>query len=546
MANEWLKRLSQTYLKPDALHLCNIGGGLDSLNIPLLEALTPRLDLKSLINKLHAILVTTTTNIAQTAATTTNTTAAVDASSSPSSSQPPESSSQSTTPAKQRARAKPQPLSHPSVASHSQQQLLELIVSHIDSISDLYKDRCFATLSEKYKALQVRELELVKVLRRLNSEKLGLLRSQIASEISRALAAVADNNGETAAVMTMPTIGSGEEAKLGHSNVRCCSCSKSILASIYARTFQQCRLCLGLFHINCRNAMSSRHEHHHYGHRGLSKYTLSLERDTYLLCHGCERTRRPCIDPVVGMLVQFEDLEVRAYEANALQMQLDRVLKWQEKWTAVQEAEPSVKRVLETVRRFYASERQPFAASAAASLAELKALYDEAVPILVRAKLGDLHLEGLLLEAELHGVKTLNEMFYLLEMNENDELARLRASLSSVEPRAMQYLEERVKSMNRLSEEMKKEKKQNVKKLISHMTAATAGSTTATTAASTASSANSAASKTVRSGKDRSGTGKSVASGRANKSANKSPANNQRIDSTMRIKKKNQSKNFII
>jgi hypothetical protein len=302
MAKDWLTRLGHFYLKPDG-PLCNntnSGGSLlaeSSVNIAIIEVLTPRLDLKSLIAGAKPIEQPSSQEVVTV------------------------SSPSSTSLSKRQRRAK---LGH-----HT--------TTDIETISDLYKDTDFVTLSEKYKALEIGELELVKQLRRVNTDKLAGVVSQVSGE----LAVVGDVVAVTAAAEATSRL-----------NVRCCSCTRSMLASIYARTFQQCRLCRGVFHINCKNALSGKHDWHGLGR--YSKYTECVDRDAYMLCQGCERSRRPRLDPVASMLVHFENLEVRAYEANALQMSFDRTLKWQERWRGVCAGDVVVRRLLDLARRYFA------------------------------------------------------------------------------------------------------------------------------------------------------------------------------------------------
>ncbi len=308
MAKDWLTRLGHFYLKPDVMYLIQHGGGLaDPLNVPLLEALTPRLDLKSLISKIQASLLNHQSGGVPSESASANV-------------------SPSSTNLSKRQRAKVVNTSH---AEH--------LVYFIESISDLYKDKNFLTLSEKYKALEIKELELIKQLRKLNIERIVLIKNQIQSEI------------ENVARSETP-ISETSETKLNGANFRCCSCTKSILASVYAKTFQQCRLCLGLFHTNCKLPMSGKHDWHGLGRH--SKYTQHVDRDCYLLCQGCERTKRPSLDPIASMLVHFENLEVRSYEANALQMNFDRVLKWQEKFKHLCD-DLNVKNLFELARRYF-------------------------------------------------------------------------------------------------------------------------------------------------------------------------------------------------
>jgi hypothetical protein len=348
MAKEWLTRLGHFYLKPDVMYLIQHGGGgglADPLNVPLLEGLTPRLDLKSLIGKIQASLAPTNSNQSGSGAS--------------------ESTSVNVSPSSTNLSSKRQQRAKlANATSHA-----DYLVSFIESISDLYKDKNFLTLSEKYKALEIKELELIKQLRKLNIEKIVSLKSKIQAEIETCLAATSKPSEATA------TLTEAAEAKLNLSSnqFRCCSCTKSILASVYAKTFQQCRLCLGLFHTNCKLPMSGKHDWHGLGRH--SKYTQHVDRDCYLLCQGCERTKRPGLDPIASMLVHFENLQVRAYEANALQMNFDRVLKWQEKYKHMAE-DANVGKLFELARKYFSDKPSLVSSQAAQMHTELsKFLY---------------------------------------------------------------------------------------------------------------------------------------------------------------------------
>ena len=59
---------------------------------------------------------------------------------------------------------------------------------------------------------------------------------------------------------------------------------------------------------------------------------LKQESNAAELCFNCHRSKRPQLDQVLEMLISFEKLEIRCYEGNALQMFVNRVLIWQERF----------------------------------------------------------------------------------------------------------------------------------------------------------------------------------------------------------------------
>ncbi len=137
-----------------------------------------------------------------------------------------------------------------------------------------------------------------------------------------------------------------------------------------------------------------------------------------------------------------------------------------------------------------------------------------------------------MLEIELDEIKSLNDLFYLLDLNESSEFEQLKSSLNVSEPKAVEYLEERTKSMNKLTEEMKKEKKYN-KKLISNLTGKTSAAPTSVAAAG---------GKKVK--LEKNGKVSKTAKGGSTSKAGRASERNQRLDSSLKIKKKNQSKHF--
>ena len=50
------------------------------------------------------------------------------------------------------------------------------------------------------------------------------------------------------------------------------------------------------------------------------------------MCNSCERTKRPHFDLIIEQLILYEKINIVSNEGNAIQMFVDRVLKWQERF----------------------------------------------------------------------------------------------------------------------------------------------------------------------------------------------------------------------
>ncbi len=119
----------------------------------------------------------------------------------------------------------------------NQQQ--ELFLSCIEIATDLFtdKDKDFSILKEQFKSLELKELLFIKQLRDFNTEKLTALKSQYHVESSLDQISTTSKSLKT----------SGNNSAF---NFKCSSCFKSINSSIQSNSVEQCRLCLGLFHLN--------------------------------------------------------------------------------------------------------------------------------------------------------------------------------------------------------------------------------------------------------------------------------------------------------
>lgn len=111
-------------------------------------------------------------------------------------------------------------------------------------------------------------------------------------------------------------------AKFSHKNlfnIKCCSCFKSIASSISSNNIQQCKLCLGLYHHTCKSLNIGK--------------TLNKKKTTNSqLCDKCERSKRPNLKLAIECLVSYEHLAITSDIGNALQMFINRVLNWQERF----------------------------------------------------------------------------------------------------------------------------------------------------------------------------------------------------------------------
>ena len=112
--------------------------------------------------------------------------------------------------------------------------------------------RSLSTLKSKWQALQYRELDHFKQLRALNREKLKYTVSELNQvdlttgqqpQPDTAETATPAASNESAANSTRVKLGS-----LPTFCLKCCSCAKSMLASLQSGHFKQCSLCLGLYH----------------------------------------------------------------------------------------------------------------------------------------------------------------------------------------------------------------------------------------------------------------------------------------------------------
>lgn len=133
-----------------------------------------------------------------------------------------------------------------------------------------------AELAPKYSALQHKEVEMVKNLRRLNRERVSMLHTIAQSLIDYMQLQQQQQQPETTTSTNETTTenGKGEETTAAQNditadtsaniinklryhpifntpiNFKCCACPKSILKDLAAKKIKQCQLCCGLFHGN--------------------------------------------------------------------------------------------------------------------------------------------------------------------------------------------------------------------------------------------------------------------------------------------------------
>lgn len=293
LANDWIARCASTFLYIDTHYhhhhhqqqqapIENESSNL--MNVQLIQILTPRvLDLHTQLKKLHNFLKS---HGAQVAALLSH----QDSLSSP------ENKSASGGASGTTRRARTKHILNTSLVSSLSSTYLAYQSSATDPLleltgcADLAKFyshyRLFPELAGKYNVLALRELEMIKHLRRLNTDRIGLFRAylqnlvdqqqhiqkqqqqqqlqqQQAAEVLAAATSENDVVKEIPAVSEVTTTNSTstnvQQTKSSASvNVapfpfKCCGCNKSILQAVSISQFSQCQLCSGLFHCKSEN-----------------------------------------------------------------------------------------------------------------------------------------------------------------------------------------------------------------------------------------------------------------------------------------------------
>jgi len=113
------------------------------------------------------------------------------------------------------------------------------------------------------------------------------------------------------------------------------------------------------------------------------------------MCNSCERSKRPNFDLIIEQSILFEKLNVTSSEGNALQLLVDRVSKWQERFSnyifQLRKDMPSIEKAL-------------FEKNTSISAYNL-------LPSLKKAELNDIYIEGLLLEVDTDEIKQMDNIF---------------------------------------------------------------------------------------------------------------------------------------
>lgn len=345
---EWLYKLETTFLKSDSVKT-------------ILDILTPRLDLEHFNHKLqNSLKACSSTN------------------SSPILSEVAISKYMT-----KRQREK-------SITLSSNSSKPDAIEPIIESTIDFYANEPnIDNLIEKYKSLQYKEIELIKQSRRLNTERILLLKNFLLN--------VVQNLSEPINI---------KDNSLN--KIKCTSCTSSILNRIFSSNhFNQCKLCLGLYCSVCNNV-------------NLKQSKLKMAESTNYLCPQCDRSKRPKLDIVVDFLVKFEKLQVKSFESNALQMFVNRALSWNEKFDKLTKELDSV---------IKEKNNQQF-----------NSIFEEKINPLKKQELRDLHIDGLLLEIDSAKMLQLNNLMEKIDFSELLELRTVCDQISDLKDR-IQFLE---------------------------------------------------------------------------------------------------------
>jgi hypothetical protein len=117
--------------------------------------------------------------------------------------------------------------------------------------------------------------------------------------------------------------------------------------------------------------------------------------ENFLMCNSCERSKRPNFDLIIEQSILFEKLNITSSEGNALQLFVDRVSKWQERFSnyifQLRKDMPSIEKAL-------------FEKNTSISAYNL-------LPSLKKAELNDIYIEGLLLEVDTDEIKQMDNIF---------------------------------------------------------------------------------------------------------------------------------------
>ncbi len=277
----------------------------------------------------------------------------------------------------------------------------------IDNVFNFYNDnKNMVSLTEKYKAAQIREIDLMKQIRKLNNERLAKFLASLTTEnktescnqneAKSSTEPPAENDKkeqQTAATTNL------KQNKQTHINLKCCSCHKSVMSSIYSNNIQQCKLCLGIYHNSCKI-------------------------DSNLICSNCHRSKRPNFNLVIEMLISYERLEIGSLEGNALQMFINHCLNWQERFQNLFNNSTEMKQLLAILKNKNISST------------EIIQNY-ESLSSLKKIELENIYIESMLLEAHMDEKVILNDLFKIINNNGSsdskyeNEFDKLKAKLIS-------------------------------------------------------------------------------------------------------------------
>ena len=269
-------------------------------------------------------------------------------------------------------------------------------------IFELYNThRDLITLIERYKCMRLKELEHIRTLRRLNSERLT------------AFLAVDSNNNNINNETTA--------SDLTTSPFLCCSCLGELddggggEPPSVETNLRRCALCLDISHRTCPEQ---------------NEATEQTKPTDYLsLCDTCKRTRRPPLNQAVDMLADYAKLEVvrRSLEGNALQMLIHRAIGWRTRYASLLDAD---------MRQAFVSSSGDVVgsteSSSSSSSSSSLSVYNK-MSCLRKAQLADLYIEGLLIEIHMDEMQPLGELFRQLNKRQLvDEVAQFVTRLQEI------------------------------------------------------------------------------------------------------------------
>ena len=139
---------------------------------------------------------------------------------------------------------------------------------------------------------------------------------------------------------------------------------------------------------------------------------LKQGESTIDLCFTCKRTKRPCLNLILENVISIEKLDVKSYETNALQLFVERVLNWQERFKEMFEA-TDLKELQVLIGKSVINKFGADKDSSDKNIQVIKNKYKE-LPNLKKVELNECYIESLLLEVEIDEVKFLNQLFDII------------------------------------------------------------------------------------------------------------------------------------